>query len=226
MKGIESITRFERKWIYNDNDYLPLINSLIRSKFFFKKQFPPRRVNSIYFDDNRLSSIRANLDGIRNKKKIRLRWYGKHSILYNPILEIKSKDGFVIKKINYKVDKLNGINFLNTENLKFIQNTINEIINPCCIIYPVLTTNYNRNYFISNNNIVRATVDYSLKSIYLKNLSQLDLMKNFPFKCILEIKYPTNVDTYVRYNLREMTLRLSKNSKFINSAVEKPTFIF
>ena len=128
--------------------------------------------------------------------------------------------------MNYKVDKLNGINFLNKENLEFIQNTINEIVKPCNIIYPVLTTNYNREYFISNNNNVRATVDYSLKSIYLKNLSQLDLMKNFSLKCILEIKYPTNTDNYVRDNLREMTLRLSKNSKFINSAVDRPTFIF
>ena len=51
-------------------------------------------------------------------------------------------------------------------------------------------------------------------------------MKNFSLKCILEIKYPTNTDNYVRDNLREMTLRLSKNSKFINSAVDRPTFIF
>jgi len=223
---LKNTSRFERKWIYIGNDHLPLINSLIRSKFFFKKQFPEREVNSIYFDDNKLSSIRENLDGIRNKKKIRLRWYGKKLKLYNPILEIKSKDGFVTKKLNYKVDKLNGINFLNKENLEFIQNTINEIVKPCNIIYPVLTTNYNREYFISNNNNVRATVDYSLKSIYLKNLSQLDLMKNFSLKCILEIKYPTNTDNYVRDNLREMTLRLSKNSKFINSAVDRPTFIF
>ena len=51
-------------------------------------------------------------------------------------------------------------------------------------------------------------------------------MKNFPQKCVLEIKYPTNIDSFVKDNLREKTLHLSKNSKFINSAVDRPTFIF
>ena len=73
---------------------------------------------------------------------------------------------------------------------------------------------------------MRATVDYNLQSIYLKNFSQLNMIKNFVYKCILEIKYPTNIDSYVRENLKNMTLRLSKNSKFINSAVDTPSFIF
>jgi len=44
------------------------------------------------------------------------------------------------------------------------------------------------------------------------------------FMCVLEVKYPTNLDKYVRSNLKEITLRLSKNSKFINSAFESPSY--
>ena len=90
----------------------------------------------------------------------------------------------------------------------------------------MLTTNYERDYFISGNGKVRATIDYNLQSIDLKNLSQLDIIKNFSSRCILEIKYPTNFDKYVRNNLKEISLRLSKNSKFINSAVEVPSFLY
>ena len=67
---VETINRFERKWIFSSSDYLALINSMIRSNLFFKTQYPLRKVNSIYFDDKNFSSILENLDGAREKKKI------------------------------------------------------------------------------------------------------------------------------------------------------------
>jgi len=65
------VSRFERKWVYSNNDHLVLVNALIRSNFFFCKQYPNRKVNSIYFDDINYSSILENLDGVSEKKKIR-----------------------------------------------------------------------------------------------------------------------------------------------------------
>ena len=67
-------------------------------------------------------------------------------------------------------------------------------------------------------------MDYNLKSIFLNNLSQIDIVKNFKNISILELKYSTGLDKYVRENLKDITLRLSKNSKFVNSAIEKPKF--
>ena len=29
------LSRFERKWVYRNNDYLTLVNALMRSNFFF-----------------------------------------------------------------------------------------------------------------------------------------------------------------------------------------------
>ena len=49
--------RFERKWIFRSNNYLNLINSLLRSKLFFRFQYPTRKVNSIYFDDNSIVQL-------------------------------------------------------------------------------------------------------------------------------------------------------------------------
>lgn len=63
------IKRFERKWLFKSNNYLALINSLLRSKLFFRTQYPQRNVNSIYFDTLDYISIRQNLDGVSNKKK-------------------------------------------------------------------------------------------------------------------------------------------------------------
>ena len=88
-----------------------------------------------------------------------------------------------------------------------------------------MTTNYDRQYFVSCDGKIRATVDYNLKSNFLKNLSQINIIKNFKKISILELKYPTSLDKYVRQNLKDISLRLSKNSKFVNSAIEKPKFI-
>jgi len=68
----KKINRFERKWIYKANEHLTLVNALIKSNLFFFKQYPDRKVNSIYFDDINYSSIMENLDGVYQKKKLEL----------------------------------------------------------------------------------------------------------------------------------------------------------
>tara|TARA_B100000767_G_C19722341_1_gene517868 strand:+ start:718 stop:1392 length:675 start_codon:yes stop_codon:yes gene_type:complete len=221
---LTKINRYERKWIYRSNDHLTLINSLIRSNLFFNKQYPNRRVNSIYFDDINHSSIRQNLDGISEKKKIRVRWYGTQNQLVNPVLEIKNKKGLETRKETYKISELDGLKFPDFKNLDLIKNTVNLQKKSKNTILPILTTNYDRQYFVSNNGKIRATIDYNLKSIHLKNPSQMEIVKIFSSTCILEIKYPTNLDKYVRLNLKEITLRLSKNSKYINSAFDLPSY--
>ena len=220
----KKINRFERKWLFRSNNYLALINSLTRSKFFFRTQFPLRRVNSIYFDTQDYASIRQNIDGVSNKKKIRIRWYGSKDIIKKPIIEIKSKKGFETKKENFNIKGLDNLNLLSIDNLKIIKEILNLQLKQKKVIYPVLTTHYEREYFISSNGKIRATIDYNLQSIFLNNLSQIDIVKNFKNICILEFKYSTNLDGYVRKNLNNISLRLSKNSKFVNSAFEKPKF--
>ena len=75
-----------------------------------------------------------------------------------------------------------------------------------------------RSYFISSNKIVRATLDREIKSLPLYRKGNINLYKEFK-EIILEIKYDTNLDSHVRENLKNITARLSKNSKFVNSAI-------
>ena len=122
------------------------------------------------------------------------------------------------------VRELHDLKVFNLKNLKILKETINSKLKQKKIIYPVLTTHYEREYFISLNGKIRATIDYDLKSVFLNNSSQIDIIKNFKNICILELKYSTSLDKYVRENLKDISLRLSKNSKFVNSAFEKPKF--
>ena len=128
--------RFERKWVYYSNNSLNLINSLIRSKFFFRYQFPKRKVNSIYFEDKNYSSIIQNLDGVNKKKKLRLRWYGDKSKIIDPKFEFKNKIGFISKKKQIKIEEFNELDFPKILNLKKIHDVINQKKFNRKIIYP------------------------------------------------------------------------------------------
>jgi len=217
--------RFERKWVYYSNNILSLINSLVRSKLFFRYQFPKRKVNSIYFDDNYYSSVIENLVGINKKTKLRLRWYGDKSRIIDPKFEFKKKIGFIAKKKQIKVEEFNSLDFPKILNLKKMQNIINEKYFSKKKIYPIISTHYEREYLISADNSIRATVDFNLESIHLKNFSQINLNKNFSNITILEIKYPTNLDCLLRKKLNNITLRLSKNSKYVTSIFKKPIYV-
>ena len=112
------------------------------------------------------------------------------------------------------IRELNDLKVFSLKNLKILKETINSKLKQKKIIYPVLTTHYEREYFISLNGKIRATIDYDLKSVFLNNSSQIDIIKNFKNICILELKYSTSLDKYVRENLKDIT---SFGNLFFNS---------
>ena len=79
---------------------------------------------------------------------------------------------------------------------------------------PINLIQYKRLYLISSNNLIRATLDYDIKSKKIINFLN-PFFSNFR-DVILELKYDTNLDNYVRTNLNQMNTRYSKSSKYIN----------
>ena len=155
--------RYERKFVINNLDLAQILVAIYRSKFYFKDIFNSRIVNSIYFDDVNLSSINENLDGISEKTKIRIRWYGDSKIIKNPILEIKKKREFYVNKETIPLN-IDNLTFLNDKNLYFLENYMNNLdflkkINVKKKLILVSSTHYKRKYFLSANNLIRATLD-------------------------------------------------------------------
>ena len=215
------IKRYERKWVFNSIDHIQLFILLNRSNFLFTNQFPDRQVNSIYFDDENHTSIIQNIDGISEKKKYRLRWYGDFKIITNPTFEIKSKKGFEVSKKNFDLPKMSNLNLFDYNDIEKIELLINGNFNFKNKLFPILTTHYLRSYFISSNKLVRSTVDRNLKSLLLYKNRNLNIIKEYQ-DIILEFKYDLNLDEYVRNNLGNISSRFSKNSKFVNAATNTP----
>jgi len=213
--------RYERKWVINNIDCNQIFILLFKSNFSFSYQYVDRYVNSIYFDDQNFSSIRQNFDGISEKKKYRLRWYGDLSKISKPVFEIKNKSSFEVFKENINFPIADGLNLFNFNDLKKIEEAINTQFNFKNKIFPILTTHYLRSYFVSSNKLIRATIDRDLKSVKLYQNKNTNIINQYS-DIILELKYDLDLDDYVRSNFNNFSFRLSKNSKFINSATIIP----
>ena len=84
--------RFERKYRI-ENQPVSVVQQMLRfHPAGFRKLFPDRQVNNIYYDTTELLTFHQNVYGQNERKKYRVRWYGSDlQQLTKPRLEIKSK---------------------------------------------------------------------------------------------------------------------------------------
>ena len=221
LSKIISINRFERKWIVGNNiDATTFFIAINRSNFMFTESYSERNINTIYFDDSNCSSISENLDGVSLKKKYRLRWYGNPKVISKPQLEIKSKNGLASKKKTIPIEIPRDIK-LDYDGLKKISYIFLKKLKTNKILFPILSTHYLRHYFVSANKHIRATFDKCLKSFQIYGFQNLSFKKDFN-NSIFEIKYDRNYDNYVKKNLKNISLRISKSSKYVTAALNTP----
>ena len=218
---MQNIFRYERKFIIN-NLSIPELENLLRfSSLKFKKNFIQRKVNSIYFDDYNSNSILENLDGNNLKTKFRLRWYGDKKLIKSPVLELKKKESYINSKELFQIKNFKKIKF-SKKNINLLLNQLKKkfifLLNKSAIS----STHYNRLYFISSKKNVRATIDFNINYFDIKNYINLN---KYSKKIILEIKYLNKDDEIVRKNLENISFRISKNSKYLNSLIEYPNRI-
>jgi len=206
-------TRFERKWKIKEKYYNQIFFSLQNSKFKFSKLYEPRWVNSIYYDDCFFNSVKQNLDGV-NKKKLRIRWYGNQSKTNSINLELKKKTGLIGTKQTKKIISKNFT--FNKKNLIILREKIIKKYSFFINYHHTTSTRYLRQYFISQNKKIRATVDTKIEYRHL-NLNYENIGKIRDDNLILEFKYNTKDDDYCRKNLQNNFLRITKNSKYANS---------
>ena len=202
--------RIEKKFVLGKfkEDYL--------SKFLisngFTKQFPERKINSIYLDTNNYDFARDNINGVSRRKKIRFRWYNDDETQI--FIEEKNKNNFFVwknvEKIELTKSKSQLISKLKeyffSKNIKYMNDFNYKFI---------LKTNYKRNYWISHDKKFRATIDIDINACSLKNF----LKPIFLPDTVLEFKFSPNYEIEFRrfFNLDSNRLRSQKYSKYIRS---------
>ena len=206
--------RVEKKFICNNFKSKDLYFIIKKLSYGFVKKYNKRRINNVYFDNLDKDNYIQSIEGISNRFKIRLRWYGKFfRVVENANLEIKSKKNFIGFKNSYKINKIN------IEHKIFKNNKIlNEILKNNLEINLLLKNNivssvntYEREYFESFDKKFRITIDYNLK-FFNSNLKICK--KNFNELCIIEIKTNLKYLNNISSITEELPFRLSRFSKY------------
>jgi|TARA_B110000114_G_scaffold184737_1_gene229279 SPX domain protein involved in polyphosphate accumulation len=214
-------SRVEKKFVFGkyQNDLVEKI-LLINN---FSKIYPDREISSIYLDTLNFDFAKDNINGVSERKKIRIRWYNDD--LEKIYLEEKNKRNFYvwkkISKIDIHTNKDNLIKDIKDyffKSKKILDNNYNYNF--------ILKTNYKRNYWLSNNGKIRATIDTEINASPADDSTKVIQLP----ETILEFKFSPESEIFFRDFLsqKNLNLRSKKYSKYIQSfiALEDTALIY
>jgi len=213
---VSSDYRYEIKFVL-DNAGLSDAMQWLYNNTSANKKYANRTVNSIYFDDVNFSSVRDNLTGISQRKKLRLRWYG-YQQNSQPFFEIKTKNGRLGNKKTYPINSIkSNIRKYNIDQIS------SKCINDLAIqniffdehIVATLQTSYEREYYETHDGI-RITIDQDLEFSDTQLYTTIDENNSFlyPFK-IMEIKFEPTMKETVADLIRPLHITPKRHSKYL-----------
>ena len=212
--------RFERKFVYLNTSFDAILQRVLQNSFGFKEVFHQRKINNIYFDDSNYNFYTQNVEGVANRKKVRLRWYGYDTAnIESPTIEVKKKIGEVGDKDSFP---LRGA-ALNLEQSTasevqhyLIENTQQHIglHHSLKALQPTLLNTYERRYFLSFCKRYRITIDFN-QAFYNPNYISFERSELRLQDIVLELKYARGDDADARQVSQQINTRLSKNSKYV-----------
>ena len=216
---ITSNPRFERKF---SNAILSTheVERLVRlHPAIFNEIYSYRGVNNIYFDSFNYNNYNDNIEGVSDRIKIRIRWYGNlFGKIEKPVLEIKIKNGLLGKKKSIKIRDFELNNRTDISQIIEQINVENTFVNiDFKSLKPTLLNRYTRKYFQSVDKKYRITIDYKQEfyQIKSKHNSFLNVRKN-DRSVIIELKYDEKYDEDVSFITSNFPFRLSKSSKYVD----------
>ncbi len=205
-----NLLRYERKYRIENISPVVVQQIIKQHPASFQKIFPDRQVNNIYFDTANLVAYNENVDGIAERRKFRVRWYGADIFNINkPQLEIKIKNNQLGEKRTYpKPD-------FKLESLKELTRSVSEQSALNLSFIPTLINSYQRSYFGTSNGDFRITIDWNLQFFSLLGGIQFTRYSIKDQATIVELKYEEDKDDLADEILQFIPFRFSKNSKYV-----------
>lgn len=164
--------------------------------------FPPRRINSIYFDSPGLANFHESEEGSVPRKKVRFRWYGPSGIDVNQL-----RGNIEIKKTfeNHREKETIAVKGLTWKELRTI---VNKVVGGDLI--PVLLVSYSRSYFSDSSKLIRYTLDHQITygSVLQNGILTGTTAET---RCVLELKTTLAIDYTKETNqISDLRTRFSK----------------
>ncbi len=214
--------RYELKFCC-DLDQMASVHSwMLDSRALFRREYPDRTVNSVYYDTQSYECLRTNLIGVGNRYKARLRWYGTDGEPESLILEYKIRRGRVGSKLRYTIP---GGRLAETK-LADIRRQLLAVVTPEYarmagdFIAPVLRLAYLRSYYISADRKVRLTIDRQQEFFDLRRSRYVVSPRGrhpYPYY-VIEVKAEWQEAPLLSRTIRDFPLSVMRNSKYLIGA--------
>ena len=210
--------RYERKFFISKLSNYEVESVVKLHPSIFTEIYSNRFVNNIYFDTYNLHNLHDNVEGVIDRVKIRIRWYGDlFGYIEKPVLEIKIKKGLLGKKISVPIKSF----YLNDHTDMFsVLKSVKRLNNLKMIdfqsVIPTLINRYKRKYYMSSNKKYRITIDSNQSFYTISRGNNLFINKHRDVdSVILELKYDQKYDDGVNYITSKFPFRVTKSSKYV-----------
>lgn len=154
--------KFSTRWPYRS-----VVDLIKRNVAQFREIYEDRHINNIYFDSLGFDNYHANDDGIRDRLKTRIRWYGNLSgSIERPALEIKVKRGWAGEKPTFRLAPFTldpAFSSLEAQAIFRRSDLPGWIRQRVLAETPTLVNRYARRYFLSADGHCRLTLDCDLR---------------------------------------------------------------
>jgi hypothetical protein len=210
--------RYERKYRSEHLDLHEVLQIVRDHPMSFRRLYPDRQVNNVYFDTPELHFLHENLTGVPERRKYRLRWYGSdldHAAA--PVLEVKRKSGEVGDKLLAPVSactwSVGGAQLQAGFAAVHAQLPPNSPLG-AGDLRPVLLNSYLRSYYISYDGKFRLTID---RDQLFRGFNAHQQVQRLAFEdraIVVEVKYEAEDDGRFALVGQRIPLRLSRNSKY------------
>ena len=219
MAPVEQSHRFERKFIVPPEGRCALDIAIRFNPALFAPLHHPRTVHNIYLDSPALRLYFLNGDGVTERTKVRIRWYGADSgTLPQPILEFKMKQGLLGWKESFRLQPFCLDNTFCGAALQEVFHESKlppEVMRRLGGLEPSLLNSYHRSYFKSADGRYRITRDSGLKfhRIGPGHNALLCRVAHLPVQ-VLELKYEATDEDGADDVAGGFPFRVSKFSKY------------
>jgi SPX domain protein involved in polyphosphate accumulation len=221
------MVRYEFKYTFPLEQFDYILHSVKNLPAMFHEIYHERQVNNIYLDTDNFDNYYANVNGVGNREKFRIRWYGAlFCAVQHPVLEVKRKFGLVGDKKSYPLLPFDTHeNFSAFAIRESIRTYLSEKDGPGNEKYlflsramyqkPVITNHYQRRYFMSADHRYRITLDYDIQYHKVDSV-MIDPAGIHENRLVMELKF--DMESYIDLNefMLNFNVRNTRNSKYVN----------
>lgn len=214
--------RHEVKFVTYAGEYPLLRNWLQLHEAGFRQAYPRRRINNVYFDTWNCRAWSENLAGISRRSKVRYRWYGDDMTPQPGQLEVKHRRNQLGWKQRFPVAMRVWAPEWSWQDVRM---AMLEQVPPGARFWldqnpqPMFINRYDRDYFVSGDGRIRATLDMG-QAVFDQRLRQTPNLRRSAIMqdtVVLELKFSPEDRVYGSGLLSDVPVRIGRHSKYMNA---------